>query len=750
MQVNDIPTFDFDTWNQINITFSADSIHMSVNGLVCSAKVPCNNSSPQNIFFGGNEDAKFSTTEVPPLTIKNIRFFDKKQKEIAYWPLDKHINNTTYDTYNKVKAFALHPKWEIDSHYNWDKKETFVFPPFPQIAFDSVTEKLYIAQQNRIAIYDVQQNKLEYMNDVKGLPYQYMANQMVYDCNRGHLISYVIKNNQLLFLDFEKKDWRQTNNIRWSPNFWHHSKVFIPEDSVLITVGGYGYHRYQGVMMKHYLGTEKWEEVDISQTLTPRYLGSMGYLGNGELLYFGGYGSESGNQEEAPHNYYDLYKINVRTNAIEKLWEKELKPGEEHYTNSNSMVIDSEKGVFYTLTYTNKLYNANIQVREFNINSSECKLVGDTIPYTFTDNRSYCDLFLCSKSGKLLAVTSHTKEREGISDINIYTIAYRPYALEDILAESEVSHGYGLQIVGAIILLVLLGGGIYALWRKKNSSNATKPEQLTDLKGNKITPFLSNLEWNEDIPVEIIPSSIILLGGFQVIDKDGKDITRKFSPTVKSLFLLILLATFKTGKGITSASLRDILWEDKDDSSARNNRNVNLSKLRPLLQTIGEIEVTDDDNYWAVSIGKGVYCDYQTVWGITSKISTSPQFNKALLIELLRIISRGLLLPNTHAEWLDNYKSEYSNLLIDFLLEVSRRTEVANDYELLSRIGDIILLHDNIDEDGITLKCYGLYQLGKKGKALQCYNKFSEEYKNLLNEPYKKDFNSLVKGEFIG
>ncbi|WP_163216072.1 hypothetical protein [Bacteroides sp. 224] len=589
-------------------------------------------------------------------------------------------------------------------------------------------------------------DELKQMNDIPGDFSFDSGDQMIYEPKRNQLVSYIVGYDKPLYFNLESKTWSSLTHENQRLEFGHHSKVYIPEDSVIVTLGGYGYHQYKGVMMKYSFISHTWEEVDISKSISPRYLGSAGYLGNGKLLYFGGYGSESGKQEESPHNYYDLYEIDIHTNEIKKRWEKKLEPGEEHFTNSNSMIIDKERGAFYVLSYINKLYNTRIQIREFSLDSPKERLVGTTIPYTFSDVRSYCNLFLCPKLGKLLAVTTHTKETEGLSDINIYTIAYRPFAEEDILAQIESSGSDSVMIIaGILVLLLILGGTIYVIRRKKHNTVSLVKEDESKTKEDKRGQLPLDIDWNEDVSVETIPSSIILLGGFQVINKEGKDITRQFSPTVKSLFLLLLLSTLKNGKGITAAGLRDILWFDKDDSSARNNRNVNLSRLRPLLQTIGDIEIIDDSRYWSISIGKDVYCDYQVMLAISSKINSEPVFNKKLFGEFLRIVSHGLFLPNTHTEWLDSYKSEYSSALIEFLLKVSQRPEVQNDYELLIQIGDVILLYDTLDEDGIRLKCYGLYHSNKKGKALQCYNKFSEDYKNLLNEDYKEEFNNLVK-----
>jgi hypothetical protein len=94
-------------------------------------------------------------------------------------------------------------------------------------------------------------------------------------------------------------------------------------------------------------------------------------------------------------------------------------------------------------------------------------------------------------------------------------------------------------------------------------------------------------------------------------------------------------------------------------------------------------------------------------------------------------------------ESLDDFKSEYFNLLLDNLLHISEKTDVKNDLVLILKIANIILMHDNIDEDAIIRKCYALYHLGKKGQARSCFEKFCEDYKKLLGIEYKFTFNQF-------
>jgi len=49
------------------------------------------------------------------------------------------------------------------------------------------------------------------------------------------------------------------------------------------------------------------------------------------------------------------------------------------------------------------------------------------------------------------------------------------------------------------------------------------------------------------------------------------DITGMFTPTLKQLFLLILLSGIRNEQGISSIKLTEILWYDKTENRARNN-----------------------------------------------------------------------------------------------------------------------------------------------------------------------------------
>lgn len=477
--------------------------------------------------------------------------------------------------------------------------------------------------------------------------------------------------------------------------------------------------------MQYSLKNKEWKQHDISSSISPRYLGSLGSLGNNELLYFGGYGSKTGNQDEFPHNYYDLYLVNSKTLEVKKLWE--MSAPKEHFVNSNSLVINKEKKTFYSLAYSNIRYSTSLKLHEYSIDKPDFKVVGDTIPYKFKDIESYCDLYYCSQTSELLAVTSVTKNNT--SEINIYSIAYPPLQANSVLQEEKTASAWQWYL---LLIPIVFAPAFYFLKKRKDKRDKVK---------NKVNAYL-NFEYNISKP-ELKPSSINMLGYFQLIDKDGTNITGNFTATTSQMLVLIILHTVKNGQGISTQELTEILWPDKDTDSARNNRNVYMSKLRLLIKNVGDIELINQNNYWSANIGKDVFCDYKNVMFLINQVKKQHDPAIDLVNELVTIASRGVLLPNLQEEWIDAFKGDYTNLVIETLTSLLQNKEITKDQILVLRISDVILKHDSIDEDIAKLKVTTLFRLGKKSQAKQCYEKFIEDYKNFMGVAYKESFDQF-------
>ena len=715
---------------------SKNIIDLSLNEVKKTAEYAFGKPKQLHIYFGGNTHYIFSTTDIVPMTIKDIRISDLDSHPIRYWKLESHLHNAVYDECENAKAVVSNPQWEIDNHVNWSKQASLVLPDAHYcMTFDPVNDRIFVAKDKRVFIYNAKNHTTDTLEVSKGVPFNTEISQLEYDPVKDELISYNFESANLAKFNFYTLEWSNENKALVSPFYWHHSNCYIISDSLLLTFGGYGYHRYNSTLFKYNSVTSLWESFNLSSSITPRYLGAMGYQGKNKLLYFGGFGNESGRQEESPRNYYDLYSIDFSEAKAQKIWE--LPNPNEHFTNSNSLVIDKGKRKFYALAYPNKRYASEIKLHEYSLDKPEYREVGGSIPYFFNDIESFCDLFQSSDSTELYAITSFVKNN--FTEINIYSIAFPTLSAEDIiqhpLSSSEVLNWLWLAIPACIIIVFLF------IWINRHRKLAIVSEEYKQLLDNDEEPIIYNTHVTEKNH-----SSINLLGNFQVIDSNGNNITKNFTPTTTQLFLLLLMFTIKNGKGISSQELRNILWFDKDDDSARNNRNVYVAKLRSILKSFPEVKIVNHEGYWSIISDESVFCDYDKAMILMKTLKNSSRFNKKILAELVDIALKGTLLPYIQQlEWLESFLSDYSSQLIECLMKYSKHDELKTDLLFLLKIADTILLHDNIDEDAICLKCYALFRMGRKSHALQAFNKFTYDYENLLATKHNLIFDEIVK-----
>ena len=273
---------------------------------------------------------------------------------------------------------------------------------------------------------------------------------------------------------------------------------------------------------------------------------------------------------------------------------------------------------------------------------------------------------------------------------------------------------------------------IYFLYIKKRSKNIN--DSFVE------TTKTSTTEDRKHVP------SILLLGGFQVLDNEGHDMTNKFTQVLKSLFLFLLLNMLKNGKGVTSQQINETLWPNMDRNSATNNRNVSINKLRIILKDLPQFNIiSNKSGYWYLDINEEIFCDYAEMLSLLSNIQHDKDYSAETINKILELGLHGGLLATINDKWIDNYKLEYSDTVNIILSELIRALPSKKNHELLLRIGNVMLAIDNLDENAISIKCHALYHLGKKGLAKQCYINFCDEYRNSLDSSPRLQFNDIIK-----
>jgi hypothetical protein len=274
--------------------------------------------------------------------------------------------------------------------------------------------------------------------------------------------------------------------------------------------------------------------------------------------------------------------------------------------------------------------------------------------------------------------------------------------------------------LGIILVLGLLGFYLRRrLFGKEQVESDQKPKSIKPL-SHAVFPAVNSKETKEQI---------CCFGGLKVIGADQNDVSKKFSPKIKQLFVLILLHSIGGQKGISSKKLSDCLWPGMSTQNAKNIRGTNIQNLKALLAPCSGIKLVFQDKLWSLEFADDYFVDYAFVeaWLNAPDLNDVDQL-ASQLPELLSILKKGTLFPNMSESWVDPYIDRMSNRIIEFGLTLFR------------------LLH----EPALRKKISILTRQGKLSLAHSVFDNFGKLYFELYQEKYSIDFKSLVNSEVDG
>lgn len=678
--------------------------------------------------FGKCLQGDFTSDDVAPFNLKSVRIYDRK-KEIRRWELDKYDGNTCYDLVKGIPAMAVNPQWLINEYCQWKEVYTKTVPDKFQCTFDEKNNILYIVPDEKSVIcYHVAEGREQVIEVKSGYPATQNFSQLSVDTINNRLVSFKIDEGRISFFSFENQSWSLAKPVYPKSLFWHHTSVFSPNDTAVITFGGYGDYRYNNILAKFELNRVISGKKEISE-IFPRYSAASCIVGD-DLYIYGGRGSKSGKQELSTIYMYDLHKINLSTGVAEKVGNFQVE--NSTFLPAENMVYNDQDHCFYILTDA-----AEGSLVKLSLADSSAHFIGKSLPVAMSSLHLYRNLFYSPTLSKLLSVFDRNP-KDGVKSICIYSMNYPPLLEAETLQPIPVvSHKYVYWLPGAIILILAVLFVLYRRRKRHDPVHEPFPTQEELLPAASTEPFMPE----EPHYFDKSNHCICLLGGFCIRDKSGNDISGSFTPTLRELLLILILYTGRYQKGVLGAKLDELLWSDKPEDSARNNRYVSIRKLRLLLNRVGDIEIKSDNNYWSISYGQDVFCDYIQ---LMQYIHHSNLNNEQEFARFLEILLSGPLLPNTNSEWIDPFKSDLSNVVIDSLNEISQKENYGKTPKIMLRIADAILSHDVLNEEALRTKCRILFANGKKSIAKNVYDAFCKEYQALLDASFPQSFNAVV------
>ncbi|MCF8392126.1 MAG: hypothetical protein K9H12_15610 [Bacteroidales bacterium] len=680
------------------------------------------------LFFGAHTHGQFPTTDVCQMKIKDVKVITRGKE--YHWPLDQMEGNIVIEQNHRANGRVENPTWLMSLHNQWENIASFDFPGYVKAASNPKEGLIFLASSKSMGIIDVSNNNAYSVEEYKSPHPMLSTNQLIFDSINNDLICYSLRGNYKNYYNFEKKTWSGfPSDTSSDPRYWHHNKIIAP-DSHLYTFGGYGQHLYKNLVQKWNVEQERFDTVATKGEFHPRYLAGGAYNHNDSLYYLiGGYGSKSGIQAVNPDYYYEIISYSFKDSLFNRVYD--CRESDLEFCFAGSAVIDDSSNL-YGLRFSKHQSENELQLVKIPLKNPEIIELGSPIDYSFIDIKSSAELFYYPRLQKMYAVSIYLNEN--ISHVEIYSIAFPPQAYTKHHEKTSILQTKSKWFLLLGILTVMAAIIITSFFRKKK--NLVSSHESVDLG----TTTKAKRQEKSHGAKEISANSIILFGGFQILDKDGKDITGYFTPLLKKLLLFILLNSLKHNKGVSSNLLYETFWFDKSIDSARNNRAVNIVKLKSLLEKVGKCTITKETGYWKFEMEKeSLYIDYLDYLNITSN---KDPLSKDDVINLLAIIERGALLRNTEDDWLDVFKSDVSNTIIDKLGEFIKNSD--SDQDFILQLTNCMFTFDMVSEEAMILQCTTLVKYGKHSLAKKSYEKFVKEYKLLYGEEYDKSFISIT------
>lgn len=694
--------------------------------------------------------------DVAPMNVRDIVIkYDGTEKHS--WSLRRHKENVSEDSHSNMKALAGNGHWLIDDHITWKNVFTYKSNDKLQIAYNPDDNIFYIVESNTVKCYNPVSGKTQTVRVSGGHRAMMYSNYIGYSTQSKCLYTYNLQRKLFARFDFATGQWSNSEAIADEPVYGNHTTASAA-DTVTYVFGGYGFYRYHNNLFRITPADGRMEELDYQPRITPRTWASSALVGD-KLYIFGGYGNDSGEQELPSVYYYDMSCIDLKTMKMTRLWTME---GEQKtsFQLSSEMLWNAADSTFYA-----GVTNSSGRLIKIWLNEPKWKIATNPMKNNFGYKDLTFNIYQSNADGKIYAVVNR-RMNNLTHEVVISSIALP--VPDDIDFDTPAENSKAGNRTWLVILLSTLAAGIVIAAvsavvmkkkrkNKKNNKPAADTYARTAAERQDDTACETHRENDDDSmaeepqPEEAVKyyapetSSIQMLGKFVVKDKEGNDITSQFTKRTRNLLIMLLLHSETSEKGIEIHRLDETLWQEMDDESARNNRNVYMRKLRVLLEKVGDAEIVNDKIYYRVNLGSSVFFDYHEVTEMMKRLEYEDNTDGETSARTLELLFEGPLLPNYSFEWLDKFKSDYSNAAISLLTRrLNREVQNGNDVIAL-KIAKTILLHDPFSDKALATQCSILCRRHKKGIAKNVYDNFCKNYETCIGEKYHISFAEVCK-----
>ena len=435
------------------------------------------------ILFGKNE----FNEDIPAFNLKNLEL--KIDSSIVYFPFDEKQGTRVISSNGNFKGKIINPSWLIDDFNNWKLIKQVEFESNHTIAYDTENMQFILLGKDKRYNFDIVSRLLDKITLKKPSEFHsYTSGKAFIEPKTKNIL--VLQTgepnpSQNKFLN-KKLGIESINNTKQSNNkntysiasfssstsnwqglfykdilknpLFHFNAYYENSSQNILIFGGYSDFKYLNRFLKYDSYSNSINEILMEgDNIPPRFKSGMGSLNDSILFLYGGEGNLSGDQSIGKIPFNDLYKIDLKNNSINLVWEKEYDSA--HNSISKNLIFDETQEFFYCLADSDE--KGDISLKKVSVNDGNRVSLGKSINFDSSIIANEFNLFYEKKNNKLYAYTvEFTDNKLEKNIISFYSIEMEPFSANSTMNEKvELSQSFMNSkwiIVGLIIILFII------------------------------------------------------------------------------------------------------------------------------------------------------------------------------------------------------------------------------------------------------------------------------------------------------
>ena len=433
------------------------------------------------ILFGKNE----FNEDIPAFNLKNLEL--KIDSSIVYFPLDEKQGTRVISSNGNFKGKIINPSWLIDDFNNWKLIKRVELESNHTIAYDTENMQFILLGKDKRYNFDIVSRLLDKLTLNKPSEFHaYTSGKAFIESETKNILLLQTGEpnaSQNKFLN-KKLGIESINNTNQSKNtysiasfssstgnweglfyndilknpLFHFNAYYENSSQNVLIFGGYSDFKYLNRFLKYDSYSNSINEILMEgDNISPRFKSGMGSLNDSTLFLYGGEENLSGDQSIGKIPFNDLYKIDLKNNSINLVWEKEYDSA--HNSISKNLIFDETQEFFYCLTDSEE--KGDISLKKVSVNDGNRVSLGKSINFDSSIIANEFNLFYEKKNNKLYAYTvEFTDNKLEKNIISFYSIEMEPISANSPMNEKvELSQSFMNSkwiIIGLIIILFII------------------------------------------------------------------------------------------------------------------------------------------------------------------------------------------------------------------------------------------------------------------------------------------------------